>query len=356
MTYAQEQNNGDAVAAPATGNLLLPGVVGDGPDRDAIERVPGAVVRGVFNGVAAGALWGLIFLIPLSLHDFNAWQLSSARYLVYGAVALGFVLPRWKQITRRIGRREWCALLGLSVLGNLAYYVFLTVGVQWAGSAPTTLIIGLIPVLMTLVGCRARGAVGIRPLLAPMALCVLGVTAVAAHSLGHGVLPGVASSWMRRAVGLLCAAGALLCWSAFSIGNSRWLARRPDISPWDCSMLVGVATGALALLLAVPAFLGPLLAGAAPTRHTLNDWLRFWLITGVLAILASVVGNGFWNRASRLLPLTMLGQLIVFETVFGLLYGFLYQWRLPSALEWLSMVSLIGGVLWCARAHRQRHS
>jgi drug/metabolite transporter (DMT)-like permease len=161
----------------------------------------------------------------------------------------------------------------------------------------------------------------------------------------------------------LCAAGALLCWSAYSVGNSRWLARRPDISPWDWSMLTGVVTGALALLLAVPAFLGPLLlAGAGWARqaghapgHTPGAWLRFWLLTGTLAILASVVGNGFWNRASRLLPLTLIGQMIVFETVFGLLYGFLYQWRWPSGLEWLAMVSLIAGVLWCARAHRQKN-
>ncbi|MDR0479490.1 MAG: DMT family transporter, partial [Burkholderiaceae bacterium] len=142
----------------------------------------------------------------------------------------------------------------------------------------------------------------------------------------------------------------------YSIWNNRWLARRPDISPWDWSLLVGVATGALALLLAAPAFFAPLLlAEAAPVRHAPGDWLRFWLITGALAILASVVGNGFWNRASRLLPLTMLGQMIVFETVFGLFYGFLYQWRLPSGLEWLAMVSLTGGVLWCARVHRQKH-
>ncbi|MDR0479771.1 MAG: DMT family transporter, partial [Burkholderiaceae bacterium] len=140
--------------------------------------VPGAVARGVFSGMAAGALWGLIFLIPLLLRDFNPWQLSSARYLVYGAVALGLLLPRWGRTGGCIGGREWRALLGLSVLGNIAYYALLSIGVQWSGSAPTALIIGLIPVLVTLVGSRQRGAVGIRPLLAPMALCVLGVLAV----------------------------------------------------------------------------------------------------------------------------------------------------------------------------------
>jgi drug/metabolite transporter (DMT)-like permease len=46
--------------------------------------------------------------------------------------------------------------------------------------------------------------------------------------------------------------------------------------------------------------------------------------------------------------------MIVFETLFALLYGFMWEGRWPTGLEWLAMGLLIGGVLSCASAHRER--
>jgi drug/metabolite transporter (DMT)-like permease len=75
------------------------------------------------------------------------------------------------------------------------------------------------------------------------------------------------------------------------------------------------------------------------------------VVTGV-ALAASIVGNAFWNRMSRLLPLTMVGQMILFETLFALLYGFLWERRLPTAWEGAAMVLVVLSVLSCVRAHR----
>ena len=44
---------------------------------------------------------------------------------------------------------------------------------------------------------------------------------------------------------------ALLCWTAYAVGNSRWMARLPRVSAHDWSLLTGVVTGGFALLLAV---------------------------------------------------------------------------------------------------------
>ncbi len=52
-----------------------------------------------------------------------------------------------------------------------------------------------------------------------------------------------------------------------------------------------------------------------------------------VAVLASIVGNALWNKMSRFLPLTLVGQMILFETVFALIYGFLWERRLPTPLE-----------------------
>lgn len=301
---------------------------------------------GVGNGVAAGAVWGLVFLAPQLLKDFSALQISAGRYLAYGLIAALLLAPRWRAVAAMIGKAEWRALAGISLLGNILYYVLLANAVWFAGGPASALIVGLVPVLVTVLGARREGAVAFRSLLGPLALCLLGVALVGWEALANDT---TAHEPLTRALGLACAVGALVSWTAYSLWNAHWLDRRPDISGHDWSLLTGVVTGALALLLAIPAFL---MTGRA--AHGVDDWSLFWAVSSGIAILASILGNGFWNRASRLLPMTLAGQMIVFETLFALVYGFLWERRGPTGLEILAIASLIAGVVWCARVHRVR--
>jgi drug/metabolite transporter (DMT)-like permease len=60
---------------------------------------------------------------------------------------------------------------------------------------------------------------------------------------------------------------------------------------------------------------------------------------------------------SRLLPLTLVGQMILFETLFALLYGFLWERRLPSPLEVTAFALVVTSLVTCLAAHRkQPHS
>jgi drug/metabolite transporter (DMT)-like permease len=63
------------------------------------------------------------------------------------------------------------------------------------------------------------------------------------------------------------------------------------------------------------------------------------------------MGTALWNHGARLLPPTLSGQMIVFETVFGLLYGFLFEERLPRPLEAIGIACLLSGVTWAVRTH-----
>ena len=56
---------------------------------------------------------------------------------------------------------------------------------------------------------------------------------------------------------------------------------------------------------------------------------------------------------SRLLPLTMTGQMILFETLFALLYGFLWEHRFPTVLELTAFVLVVASVLSCIAAHER---
>ena len=82
-------------------------------------------------------------------------------------------------------------------------------------------------------------------------------------------------------------------------------------------------------------------------------WLRFALGCGWNAVFASLVCNALWNRMSRLLPLTLVGQMILFETVFALVYGWMWERRLPAVLELVALALVVLGVLACLAAHRR---
>lgn len=285
---------------------------------------------------------GLVFLAPAFASDFTPLQLAAGRYLAYGAFALALLAPRWRAVTAAMGRREWLALSWLSLLGNTLYYVLLAAAVQSGGVAMASVVVGFLPVAVTLIGSRDHGAVPLVRLLPSLVLGAAGVGAIGWQSMSAAG-PG---SQGQAVFGLLCAIGALASWTAYAVINGRWLARLTHVSAPDWSLLTGVATGAQALALAIPAAL----IGAKV--HDAAAWSRFLAVSTGVAIFASIVGNAFWNRASRLLPLTLVGQMILFETLFALLYGFLWEQRLPTTLEIVAICLMTASVLTCVSAHR----
>lgn len=294
---------------------------------------------GIGAGVLAGALWGFVFLAPELASGFNALQLSAGRYLVYGLVAALLLAPSWRRVGAQLRRREWRTLIWLSLCGNIVYYLFLATAVRAGGVAMASLVIGLLPLAVTLAGRRERHAVELRRLLPSLLLGLAGLLCISWESLrapGQGSLAGLA-----------CALGALASWTVYAVANSRTLARLDTISAHEWSLLVGVVTGAQALLLAGPAFL------FADGGHGAADWLGFAGVVTAVAVFCSIIGNGLWNYASRALPLSLMGQMIVFETVFAALYGFLWEARWPTAAESAALVLLVGGVVSCASAHRK---
>jgi drug/metabolite transporter (DMT)-like permease len=294
---------------------------------------------GIIAGIIAGAFWGLVFLAPELARGFTPIQLSAGRYVAYGMVAAILVSRSWRRLFSGLGWREWRALAWLSFTGNIVYYFFLAQAVQVGGIATASIVIGLLPVAITLVGSRDSGAVPLRRLVPSIALSTAGLVCISWQHLQSG-----------SPAGPLYASGALISWTAYAVGNSRWLARLKSVTPHEWSMLTGLVTGAQALLLAVPALL------ADTPEHGTADWLHFSAVVTSVAILCSIVGNGFWNYASRALPLTLTGQMIVFETLFAALYGFLWEARWPTIVEITAMGLLVAGVALCALAHESKSS
>lgn len=297
---------------------------------------------GVACGAGAGALWGLVFLAPALVRDFDPLQLSIGRYLCYGFLAALMLAPRWRQVSTSLSRSHWFTLSWLALAGNIVYYILLSSAVQLGGIAMTSLVIGFLPVAVTVIGSRDTGAAPFKALVPSLLLSGAGALCIGWEALATSN----AAAPVASGLGLVCAVGALASWTAFAVGNARALKRVHGVSGHDWSLLTGIVTGAQSLLLL------PLALFLATTHHDAHQWLRFALVSLTLALVASIAGNALWNRMSRLLPLTVVGQMILFETVFALVYGLAWERRLPSMFETLALVFVISSVLACLAAHR----
>ena len=139
---------------------------------------------------------------------------------------------------------------------------------------------------------------------------------------------------------------AMACWTAFGLLNARWLARHPEVNSIVWANWLGVAAGLGAL--GIWAVAGTDLATLA-ARPGFGTFVAVCAVTG---IGAAWVASVLWNMASRRLSPSLAGQLIVSETVFGLIYSFAWDGAWPAALQWAACVLFVLGILASIKAHR----
>jgi drug/metabolite transporter (DMT)-like permease len=292
----------------------------------------------------------MVFIVPELLPAFSPVELAVGRYVAYGVIACGLMLPRLRSLIARLERSDYAALVRHALAGNIVYYIFLALGVKLAGVAPTSLIIGVLPIAVTLMGRKDHGSLPLRQLALPLLVVGAGIACINVDVFMHA--QAVNADIGRTLLGVLCATGALLLWSWYTVDNSRYLKRNPHYTSAEWSALYGLASGLIALvigLVCLALWHGDITGavGAASGRN----WTAFWISNTLLALGASVIGNHLWNIASRRVPVTLSGQLILFETLFALLYGFIYAHQFPRPLEIAAIVLLIAGVVWSVRAH-----
>ena len=293
---------------------------------------------GIAAGLAAGALWGLVFVVPRMLANFGMVDIAASRFVVFGAMSALALMARPARQRWPTGRQAGAAL-GLSLLGFTGYYVLLAFAVDAIGTAVPSLVIGAIPVLMMLLG---------RP--AGLQLKTLGLGLALT---GAGIALMVVSAWpeggtggSRFWLGLLLAVLALASWTVFGLLNAVWLQRHPEVAATDWANSLGVASGMGGLLLWLVA--GTSLDGI----HAQPNVIWFWLIALVSGVGSSWLATLLWNVASQRLSASLCGQLIVSETLFALLYAFMWDGRWPHATEWAAAVLFVLGILASIRAHR----
>ncbi len=307
---------------------------------------------GTLFALLAGLMWGLVFVAPLLLPDYPAALLSFARYLAFGLIALplaGLDRSRLAQLTRA----DWIEALKLSAVGNLLYYLCLAAAIQRAGGPLPTMIIGTLPVVIAISSnlrdAKRDGRLRWRQLAPSLALIAAGIALVNQVELEHLRADKHADVGLYT-LGAVLAIGALVCWTWYPIRNADWLRAHPDRSPRTWATAQGIATLPLALAGTLGFWAWNAASGQAfamPFGPTPKLFIGLMLAIG---LLASWLGTLCWNEASQRLPTTLVGQLIVFETLSALAYAFVLrrEWPAPATLAGIAL--LVAGVIWALRA------
>ncbi|AHJ75509.1 DMT family transporter [Kosakonia sacchari] len=314
------------------------------------------MISGVLYALLAGLLWGLIFVGPLIVPDYPAALQSTGRYLALGIIALPLAWLGRARL-RQLTRSDWFTALWLTMMGNLIYYVCLASAIQRTGAPVSTMIIATLPVVIpvcaNLLYSQRDGKLSWRRL-APALLCIaLGLGCVNIAELRNG-LPNF-SGW-RYGSGIVLAFTSVACWAWYALRNARWLRENPDKNPmmWATAQalvtlpvsLVGYIAACLWLGVQQPDFTLPF--GPRP--------LVFITLMFAIAVLCSWVGALCWNIACQRLPTVIVGPLIVFETLAGLLYTFVLRQSLPPLLTVCGIILLVGGVLMAVLSKPERAS
>lgn len=300
------------------------------------------MLTGILAGLAAGALWGLVFVAPrmveMGAGGYSSIDLTAGRFAVYGVLAVLVMLIGMRSRRLPTLRQAWAALV-MSILGFSGYYLLLVLAIRDAGTEVPSLVIGTIPIWVMLLGKPH----GLRwaALLPGLALTLAGLALMMGST--HEAGQGAATHFWR---GMLFVSASLVCWTAFAILNSAWLKRHPEVNATDWANWLGVATGLGALLMWLVAGSGVNVLAGREDRWT------FVLLCVMAGVGSTWLATILWNMASQRLSASLCGQLIVSETIFALLYSFAWDGRWPTLVQLTACVLFTLGILASIRAHR----
>ena len=294
--------------------------------------------RGLAAGIGAGVFWGLPFLVPQVLHGVSAFELAFGRFLFFGLISLFWLKPVVR-ILAALSWRERLHLTALSALGYWLYTMILFYGVQATDGIFSSLILGLLPITIPLFspGRKNSGPA----FWAGLSLILSGLLALV-------FWPVLSGDRVLRTPDFSGIAALLVCltmWTSYAILNSRFLQAHPEIKRKDQASVMGVVS----LLCMLPIFL--IRTDLSAFIH--QDHFGLYLACSLaLGVGASWIANWLWNICSFHTRSEISGTLLVSETVFGLIYSFAYEGRLPHPHEGVVMVLFAAGVTITIRSQR----
>ncbi len=264
---------------------------------------------------------------------------TAGRFVSYGALSVMLMLLMRKAALPTL--QQALTALMMSVLGFTGYYLLLVYAIRDAGTEVPSLIIGTIAIWMMILGKPAglRWAGLIPGLL--LTMLGLGLMMQASHSAASATSAG--EHFWR---GVAFAVASMAFWTVFGLMNAAWLKKHPEVNATTWANWLGVATGLGALMLWISA------GSEVKVLLAQQNIAQAAILCIATGIGSAWLATYLWNIASQRLSASLCGQLIVSETIFALVYSFIWDGHWPSALQLTACLLFVCGILASIRAHR----
>lgn len=258
-------------------------------------------------------------------------EITLGRFFFYGVVSAAVLIARYRQLA--LGTTLWARAAVYGFAGNIHFSVLVSFAVQDTGAEVMIPIIGLLRICVSVAGNRSLPAAAWRRLLLPFIMVTGGLCIVLVVQSGV-LVQDVRLLWR----GVAAVVVTVAVWTWYALSNAQFLRENPliTVAHWSCA--IGVATFMLSIAMALISSVANNGPDLLHFRHPGQGVLLFVIVAMTLGVGASWLATVLFNRASLALPMGLVGQLIVLETIFGITYACIYKHTVPPVPQAAGMI------------------
>lgn len=289
---------------------------------------------GVFYLLIACFCWSGVFVIPKFISGFTALEISLGRFICFGAISVLVLLVRRRELLQKIWWPIWKKAFWLGFISTIGCYTATVWCIQYAGPKIATLLFGMVPIIVAICGNYRKKEYSFHVLTIPCSLMTLGIflSNLEAFSLEGESVPLYLIGFFAGIVGI----GT---WIFYVISSFEFMEKTPQIQSFDWVILIGSAAFCFSVLFGALIF-------------TFQGWDKYALadlgsfITGSLILggISSWLALYCWTQGNLRLPISLVGQLAIFEVIFAMGILFVVEDRLPTLFEAIGTGAMVIGV------------
>ena len=302
---------------------------------------------GISFGFLACALWGSVYLLPLILSSYDPVYITLMRAIIMGAASVIGILSQ-RHLLSRLTKADWRFAFVLTMIGNVIQCWMMMLSVQFSSPVVAGVCFGLVPVLVAVIANerdRRQGKVSLplKKLFIPLLGLFTGLLCANWGELTAALNTG--NHPERFALGVFFGLVSTAMWTWYPIRNADWLLEHRNVSPifWtsvQCVILLPVGCLLWIITWLLKADM-PSIIGTEP--------LKFFWVMLFAGVVCSWGATALWNAMSQRVPTSLVGQMLVFETIFSVLFGLLWNMRLPDVNLVIGLVLMVASISYSLR-------
>ena len=302
----------------------------------------------ILLALTACFFWSFIFIVPAYLPNFSSIEVALGRYFFYGIISTLFLIFFSRSRLIKYPLVVWSRALMYGLLANVLYYLLLVVGVKMAGSEIASLITALSPITISYFASK-KSAAPVKNLTIPAILMMVGI--ISMH-IDFFTFEFSQVNLRDYLIGLIAIILSLVSWTWFAVSNMFFLQQNLQIRRFDWSTLIGFTTflWVLVLMVCFALFDGNLVRHFY-INYQSADMKLFLISTAFLGVFCSWLGSFLWNSCCKYLPGEVSGQLIIFESIFALVFIYIIEGSMPSLFEMVGLMAMIMAVVYSLRIY-----